>query len=66
MQPSVHRVRTALRPALLLLAALLALLAPAAADEAADRARIDDLFAQLRMAPDEAAAKAIDQQIWFL
>ena len=34
------------------------------ADEAADRARLDTLFAELKAAPDAATAQAIDQQIW--
>ncbi len=34
------------------------------ADEAADRAAIDQLFAQLRVAPNAQAAKALDAQIW--
>lgn len=37
---------------------------PAFADDAADRAAIDRLFAQLRVAPDAATAQAIDAQIW--
>lgn len=37
---------------------------PAAADEATDRAAIDKLFAQLRVAPNAEAARAIDTQIW--
>lgn len=38
--------------------------APAHADEAADRAALDRLFAELRTAPDAAAAQRIDDQIW--
>lgn len=34
------------------------------ADEAADRAAIDQLFAQLRVAPNAQTAKALDAQIW--
>lgn len=34
------------------------------ADDAADRAAIDKLFAELRVAPDAATAQAIDAQIW--
>lgn len=37
---------------------------PARADEAADRAAIDKLFAELRVAPDAETAYAIDRQIW--
>lgn len=42
---------------------ILSLLGPASAQTTSNRA-LDSLFAQLRMAPDAAAAKAIDQQIW--
>lgn len=45
------------------LLALLFLLAPASA-QSADNRVLDNLFAQLRVAPDEASAKAIGQQIW--
>jgi len=38
-------------------------LGPASA-QATNNAALDSLFAQLRVAPDAAAAKAIDQQIW--
>jgi len=38
--------------------------APAFADDASDRAAIDALFTELRVAPDEASAKRIDEQIW--
>ena len=44
--------------------ALIALAAPALADDAADRAALDTLFAELRVAPDAATAKEIDRQIW--
>ena len=44
--------------------ALLVLALPALADDAADRAALDILFAQLRMAPNAEAATAIDRQIW--
>ncbi len=37
---------------------------PAIADDAADHATVDKLFAQLRVAPDAETASAIDQQIW--
>ena len=45
------------------LLALALLLAPATA-QTATTASIDALFTQLRLAPDAAAAKSIDQQIW--
>lgn len=38
--------------------------APAAAGEAEDKAALDQLFAQLRLAPDAETAHSIDQQIW--
>lgn len=44
--------------------ALIALAAPALADDAADRAALDTLFAELRVAPDAATATEIDRQIW--
>lgn len=51
--------------ALTALPAALAPIAPAIADEAADRAAaLDALFSQLRVAPDPASAQAIDHQIW--
>jgi len=49
------------------LAALLVLFfaaIPARADDAADRATLDKLFAALKAAPDADTAHAIDQQIW--
>lgn len=52
------------RLALLWLALMLTLAAPAIADDASDRAALDDLFAQLRVAPDAETAHAIDQRIW--
>jgi tetratricopeptide (TPR) repeat protein len=45
------------------LVALLFLLTPASAQSALNPV-LDNLFAQLRLAPDEASAKAIGQQIW--
>jgi tetratricopeptide (TPR) repeat protein len=45
------------------LLALLLLLAPASA-QSADNPVLDNLFAQLRVAPDAASAKAIGQKIW--
>ncbi len=61
-------MRRALRlPAALIAAVLLAaalIVAPAAAGEAEDRAALDQLFAQLRLAPDAETAHRIDQQIW--
>ena len=48
-----------------LLAALVVLAAvPALAGEAEDKAAVDKLFAELREAPDAAAAHDIDQRIW--
>jgi tetratricopeptide (TPR) repeat protein len=51
-------------PRLLLGLLLLWSATAARADEAADRAAIDRLFAELRVAPDAETAQAIDQQIW--
>jgi tetratricopeptide (TPR) repeat protein len=50
----------------LLLAALFAFVSPASAGEAEDRATLDRLFAQLKVAPDAATAQDIDQEIWTL
>jgi tetratricopeptide (TPR) repeat protein len=36
------------------------------ADEASDRAVLDNLFAELKSAPDAATAHAIDQRIWLM
>jgi tetratricopeptide (TPR) repeat protein len=38
---------------------------PAPAQELVDNVALDRLFAELRVAPDATAARAIDQQIWF-
>jgi len=51
-------------PRLLLGLLLLWSVTPALADDAADQAAIDKLFAELRVAPDPASAQAIDAQIW--
>jgi len=58
----VFRLPAALLAALLLAAAVL--VAPAGAGEAEDRAALEQLFAQLRLAPDAETAHRIDQQIW--
>ncbi len=52
----------------LALAALLALslAGPARAGEAEDKAALETLFAQLQIAPDEAAARELSQAIWTL
>lgn len=44
--------------------ALLFVAIPAFADEAADRAALDQLFAELRVAPDAETAHRIDERIW--
>jgi tetratricopeptide (TPR) repeat protein len=44
--------------------ALLVPALPAFGDDTTDRAALDILFAQLRMAPDAETASAIDEQIW--
>lgn len=64
MMSAVHTlVRSLARlvPALLF---ALALSSPGLADETADRAALDQLFAELRVAPDAETAHAIDQKIW--
>ena len=52
--------------AVLLAATWLAVLlaAPVLADEAKDKAALDQLFAELRLAPDAQTAHRIDQKIW--
>jgi tetratricopeptide (TPR) repeat protein len=50
----------------LALAALLLLAAGVLADDASDKAELDQLFAQLRGAPDAETAHRIDQQIWMI
>jgi len=57
------RLASILRPLVMGLVLLFAI-PHAFADEAADRAAIDQLFAQLRVAPNAQAAKALDAQIW--
>ena len=49
---------------LLGLAMSVALSVPAVADEAEDRAALDKLFSELKLAPDAETAHAIDQRIW--
>jgi len=62
MRNVVRLLRSTLAP--LLAAALLALSLPAAAEDAKASAVLDQLFAQLRVAPDPVAARRIDQAIW--
>jgi tetratricopeptide (TPR) repeat protein len=62
MRTLVRLLRPALAP--LLAAALLALSLPAAGEDAKADAALDELFAQLRIAPDPATAHQIDQAIW--
>lgn len=64
MDRMLGRATARLFAAMCMAAALL--LAPAAAGEAEDRAALDQLFAQLRLAPDAEAARRIDRQIWML
>jgi tetratricopeptide (TPR) repeat protein len=62
MRTLVRLLRSVLAP--LLAAALLALSLPVAAEDARADAALDQLFAQLRIAPDPATAHEIDQAIW--
>jgi tetratricopeptide (TPR) repeat protein len=62
MRNLVRLVRSALAP--LLAAALLMLSFAAHAEDAKAEAALDVLFAQLRIAPNEEAARRIDQAIW--
>jgi tetratricopeptide (TPR) repeat protein len=62
MRTLVRLLRSVLAP--LLAAALLALSLPVAAEDARADAALDQLFAQLRIAPDPATAREIDQAIW--
>jgi tetratricopeptide (TPR) repeat protein len=62
MRTLVRLLRSVLAP--LLAAALLALSLPVAAEDAKADAALDQLFAQLRIAPDPATAHEIDQAIW--
>ena len=45
---------------------VLSLALPAQADEATERAALETLFAQLRVAPDETAARQLSQAIWMV
>ena len=62
MRTLVRLIRSALAP--LLAVALLTLSLPALAEDAKTDAALDQLFAQLRVAPDPMAARQIDQAIW--
>lgn len=48
------------------LAFLLSVAAASFADDVADKARLDDLFAELRVAKDAREAHTIDQKIWMV
>ena len=54
----------AARQIVLAIAAVLLLATSAFADEALDRAELDRLFAELKVAPDAEAAATISQHIW--
>jgi len=62
MRTLVRLLRSVLAP--LFAAALLALSLPVLAEDAKADAALDQLFAQLRIAPDPATAHQIDQAIW--
>jgi tetratricopeptide (TPR) repeat protein len=59
-----NRARALLCALALLLPALALLAGPAPADEAKDKASLDALFSELRLAPDAQTAHEIDQRIW--
>lgn len=59
-----NRIRALLFAAAWLPLALALLAGPASADEDKDKAALDALFAELRLAPDAQAARDIDQRIW--
>ena len=58
------RLEALLRALAVLGLALLVSLGPAGADEATDKAALDALFAELRLAPDAQTARSIDRKIW--
>jgi tetratricopeptide (TPR) repeat protein len=60
----IKRIRALLRAASWLPLALALLAVPTFADEASDKAALDELFAELRLAPDAETAHQIDQRIW--
>jgi tetratricopeptide (TPR) repeat protein len=67
MTAAAQNIVRFLRSPLRLLVGLIlafALFSPALADEAADKAALDRLFAELKAAPDAETAHAIDQKIW--
>jgi tetratricopeptide (TPR) repeat protein len=66
LRATIDFVRSRLAPlaGLLLLCALL--VPPVVADEATDRAALDQLFTELSTAPDARAANAITQRIWMI
>jgi tetratricopeptide (TPR) repeat protein len=57
-------VRIVLQAIAVLPLAYALLAAPALADEARDKAALDRLFAELKVAPDAVTAHGIDQRIW--
>lgn len=59
-----NRIRALLFAVAWLPLALALLAGPASADEDKDKAALDALFAELRLAPDAQAARDIDQRIW--
>lgn len=62
--PADLDIASCFRRLLLGLALALIFAIPAAADETRDRAALDQLFAELKTAPDAATAQEIDQRIW--
>jgi tetratricopeptide (TPR) repeat protein len=59
-----NAVRVLLRAIAVLPLASVLLAVPATADDARDKAALDRLFAELKMAPDATTAHQIDQRIW--
>lgn len=64
MRNTLDSVRLLFGPMLGLLLVFALLAVPASADDAADKAALDQLFTRLAIAPDADAARGIEQQIW--
>ncbi|HEV7718411.1 MAG TPA: hypothetical protein VGO70_05475 [Arsenicitalea sp.] len=64
MRNTLASVRRLFGPMLGLLLLFVLAAAPASADDASDKAALDQLFTRLAIAPDADAARGIEQQIW--